>query len=510
MFIGSSQLGRFRTRGTPECDTGLQPVIPSAPPVENRCHPDRSHTGRCRSARGFTLTELVVSIGILAMMMTMVGTVFRVTTDSTGDALAVMSVTRSMALLEQTLRDDLAAVNPGRSMMIIQANRVNAYWTADQAALDTTLGSGDDDPSTGYPHNPDPEREVLDYATKTKFVMDLPRADVLMFFTSRRQRSSMYPGIWSNSAQVVYGHAEIGELDKNGAWTATPTAFPPEVPYNDQFTLTPTPYPVSAEQWHLARRSVLLVDAPEIALDQYSAAWVAANDDIPNGLDDVLDAGGDTLETLLPLQDGLVDLVDGTFIYQDEVADRYKRMFPTSIGAGEWIKRSQLDLLPPPQKASRLGHYFIPRCASFKVEWALDLRGLVPFTAGAQPPPPFDGPPDGVVWLDPGRVDVNGVLKPFEELDVMAAPYGLLKPTINALKTDLLRRFDPTLNDGAIDAQTPVWYASDAVNASLGGKAGDPDRFFPVALRITVDVYDESSRLERPMRHVMVLPVGTQ
>ena len=31
---------------------------------------------------------------------------------------------------------------------------------------------------------------------------------------------------------------------------------------------------------------------------------------------------------------------------------------------------------------------------------------------------------------------------------------------------------------------------------------------FPSALRITVDVYDAARRLERPVRHVMVIPVG--
>ena len=35
-----------------------------------------------------------------------------------------------------------------------------------------------------------------------------------------------------------------------------------------------------------------------------------------------------------------------------------------------------------------------------------------------------------------------------------------------------------------------------------------PDEIFPSALRITVDVYDDADRLERPVRHVMVIPVG--
>jgi hypothetical protein len=34
------------------------------------------------------------------------------------------------------------------------------------------------------------------------------------------------------------------------------------------------------------------------------------------------------------------------------------------------------------------------------------------------------------------------------------------------------------------------------------------DEIFPAALRITVDVYDGAGRLDRPVRHVMVIPVG--
>ena len=36
----------------------------------------------------------------------------------------------------------------------------------------------------------------------------------------------------------------------------------------------------------------------------------------------------------------------------------------------------------------------------------------------------------------------------------------------------------------------------------------EPDPIFPVALRITVELFDDAGRLERPIRHVMVIPVG--
>ncbi len=461
--------------------------------VSNQFGGYRVHGADGTRRPGFTLTELVVSIGILALMMTMVGTVFRVTTKSTGEAKAVMDVTRWLNLLERTLRDDLAAVNPGRSMMIIQANPVNTYWRTRDAELDARASGGDDKPETGYPHNPDPEREVYDDDTDT-FRMDRPRADVLMFFTSREQRSAVYPRIWSTSAQVVYAHAEIGDLDKDGAWT------PPAGPLHPFPAPFAAPlYPVPAEQWHLARRCVLLVDAPESSLygliDEPS---MTGPDDVPC---DINDADYDAFfGKTRPLRDGRVDLIDADpdpNFFEGQVVDRIN-----ASGLDEWINRSWLDLQPPPQVATRLGQYFIPRCASFKVEWALDLRKFIVFD-----PTVGDPPPDRIIWLDPGRVDVNLDPQPLGELNALSDEYppsSSVKTALVALRDDLSARFAPGTG---IDTQTPVWYANDRPNS---GHAGDPDRFFPVALRVTVDVYDESSRLERPIRHVMVLPVGTQ
>ena len=35
-----------------------------------------------------------------------------------------------------------------------------------------------------------------------------------------------------------------------------------------------------------------------------------------------------------------------------------------------------------------------------------------------------------------------------------------------------------------------------------------PDSLFPVALRVTIDVYDDEQRFERPTRHVMLFKIG--
>ena len=85
-----------------------------------------------------------------------------------------------------------------------------------------------------------------------------PRADILMFFTARKGTSYVHPGVTSNLQQVVYGHAELGEyVWKDDKYDFQPgvTAFPDQKDYPSPTAVSRVP----AEQWHLARRGVLLL-----------------------------------------------------------------------------------------------------------------------------------------------------------------------------------------------------------------------------------------------------------
>ena len=160
----------------------------------------------------FTLTELVVSIGIMVLMITMAGTIFKVTTDSTGQANAVIEISESLRLLEQTLRDDLRHVPRDGAILVIQSQPVNAFWTRDDIEANPD-GTDPMDPSgEPYIHLSDSEREVADPDTGQRYKV-LPRADILMSFTAQPGTSYLSPGVSGEFQQVVYGHAEIGELD---------------------------------------------------------------------------------------------------------------------------------------------------------------------------------------------------------------------------------------------------------------------------------------------------------
>lgn len=487
--------------------------------------------------------ELIVSMGVLVLLFALAGQVFNLTVQSTGQATALTEMNRFLRTFEQTLRDDLRHVEPGRSLILIQGNPVNAFWNQDGKDAAVSAGLKPDQP---YPHVADPTREDANGN------LIKPRADMLMFFTAREATSFAHRGkfavpLAANIQQVVYGHAMLGEyVLGGGAYTFQPgpAAFPMNIGYPSPTIVSPAP----AAQWHLARRSVLLSPTlmPAGTADALAAGSVA------RGLADpgVLAGGTD---------------VDGNFVYDREVLQPFS--FPGIWLGGNWylpiifqscldpqsagfvkdmnvspFARSRLDPTMPPQLGNRLGHYFLPNCASFKVEWALDRDSE--FVNGR-----LDGMRE-LIWLDPGRFDPANVanenpLTPLREAERRAKTANNL---VLADKLDTLRTRASLHPD---ELNSPVGYslldrfcgplcvpggAAGAAWNQLGQDAqGQPNRpnlavfgasrlrfdlfgvkppeiveedIFPSALRITIDLFDREGRFERPTRHVIVVPVG--
>ena len=477
--------------------------------------------GVCSSRKArrsaFSLTELVVSIGILVLTFSMVGQVFNLTIQSTGQATALTEVNQLLRAFEKTLRDDLRHVRPGRSFLIIQGNPVNTYWTKDQRDSDS-----DRDASNGYPHRADPKRE------HDNGDMIAPRADVLMFLTARKGTSFVDPRISSNLQQVVYGHAELGEF--NYKLTTSTYEFETNQPAGNamypiddslRYASPTIAGPVPGEDWHLARRSVLLVPT----------SWPR---DLP--VESRISAVDDRGICLKPLGDPLLlngewDVlwnvpIERCFLQPSKVEPWYlpKAFDPNEPTFSSALARSQLDATPPPAKARQLGHYMLPGCASFKVEWALNPRSE--FVAGR-----LEGTRE-MLWFDPGNpVDPLASIKRAE--DSLSGS----KPTERILREQLRSLWqDDTLHpDGreySLDDRFGTAPRSPDYNfrapdgrpniAMFGaGRRGQTDLngdgmadivsedIFPIALRVTIDVYDSKRRLDRPTRHVMVIPVGS-
>ncbi len=491
---------------------------------------------------GFTLAELIVSMGILLLMLTMAGQVMSLTVRATGQAKAFTEVHRSARIIERALREDLRHVKFGNTIMVIQGNPINAYWTQEGKEADL-----DGDPSNGYLHIRDPEREAEDGSTD----MAAPRADVLMFFTTREATNYVQynytnvapdqeQAIRSGVQQVVYGHADLIEFDSDGDPTPDDEI--------ERFPSDPTVYySLPAEGWHLARRVVHLLSAdspPPASVPKWADATtrnldeddghphidLLGNPAILMGKTDVM-AEFDYEQWVITPMDVDSNITTSEWRYSwPEVLN-----VPDPPGAAvSPFARSMLDPSPPARLADRLGHYFMPNCASFKVEWALDPAS--DFVGGRLE---SSGDPDGrrqVFWFDPGAERPLATLEDFflgahtsqytelRELfeDALGGDYDFNGGgAINTNQTyslkdrfgggsnyDSLWHSDPFSSPGR--PNVAVFAAQRRRAAASGSTPGEPmpEDVFPIALRITVDLFDNLQRLERPIRHVMILPVG--
>lgn len=458
----------------------------------------------------FSLVELVVSVGVLVLMLSVAGQVMQLTVQSTGQAKALIEVNQQLRGLEHTLRADLRNLDRNRSLMVIQGNPINAYWTFDGREADDN-----DDPTDGYPHTLDPERE--DPLNPGQLIP--PRADILMFFTQRKSSSSLNSQLSTTVQQVVYGHAELGEYAATGEFTAGPEAFS-----EDPNAISPLP----AEGWVLARRNVLispndpqvpLITPPPIALDD------APEFRILRGETDVIENFVYEDKVLTPVPEGVPGA--GRPWYLPEIfLDSYaERAVP--------YERSRLDPSPPPTVAYGVNHFLLSHCASFKVEWALDPKsafvgGLLDgekeifwIDQGARPDPAMLGdPPPFLSFLvaaneaeDGGdtpraqrlrnlvRLRIGGY-PPSEEYS-LEERFGGMDPVVWVEDARWLRRVS-----GDNRPNIAVFTSTRRTPPALGDEIVQ-EEIFPRAVRITIDVYDRLRRLDRPVRHVIIASVGT-
>lgn len=506
--------------------------------------------GRAARQAAFSLVELVVSVGVLVLMLALAGQVFNLTIQSTGQATALTEVSQLLRAFESQIREDLRDVQKGRSIILIQGNPVNAYWTQEGERADD-----DGDPATGYPHVRDPLREKVDSQGQPVFdaagqpIPEKPRADVLMFTTARRGVSyshpDLSPDLVSNMQLVTYGQAELGNyqvpagvgIAAEGEVDFQPVADRPMFPGGQEANATVAAAeaaPVPAESWHLSRRGVLLVpaDLPDYVIPEEQRA------DLPLTV-----TGADNENQRL--MRGKTDVI-GNFDYTAAV------LTPSAVepwylpqllqDVPELLSRSQLDVRPPALLANRMGSYFLPNCASFKVEWSLDPRSE--FVAGR-----LDGVKE-VLWFDPGRYDPDSEPPehPLTELERAADRFASAGGEENQLiavrlrnlldgrtwhpdgttledKYSLADRFlGMTIQQQRGEDPTVEWAAPapdgrpnlaffGATRCRFGTACGRGDiveeDIFPAALRITVDLYDANRRLDRPIRHVMVIPIGS-
>ena len=453
---------------------------------------------RRKVRRAFSLAELVVSMGILALMLTLAGQVMSLTVRSTGQAKAITEVNQQLRAFERTMLEGLRHVQPGRSLLLIQGNPINAFWT--EAQQQTSIAG---DPLNGYAHGPDSERADPWRAGE----LQQPRADVLMFFSERPANSKVAPRLSSNIQQVVIGHVNTGQyaLDPDLGAVAFSTDPLAQFPTDNA-----TPFRVPAEDWHLGLRQVVL--SPAVA--------VPTNPPNPSSLAEVEVIQG-AMDVLQEFDYEAMVIEPGPTFPWHVPAVLPPTFNPTAMNA---FSRSQIDLDPPPTVAYGVNQFFLPNCASFKVEWCLDPDA--DFVGGR-----LDGERE-IFWFDPGDYGTfpDPTIAPDPLRSLRQARAGAVDPARQQRLTELLH--DKLLGDGGnvyslddrFGISDPVWfYTPGPVNTNntaiftaqrpnaesmYDSSPTRPDDVFPAALRITIDIYDRERRLSRPVRHVIIAPLG--
>ena len=187
----------------------------------------------------------------------------------------------------------------------------------------------------------------------------------------------------------------------------------------------------------------------------------------------------------------------------------------------EWYARSEMDLTPPVPLAKTLSAFGVPHCASFKVEFALDLPVLRGFgeVLWFDPADMVGGLAGVTDWGAPGLSEDDWsvtrqrferlVAKVIDRYGADSAQYAEL----DSLRTSKLvfggeegKQFEPFIDEDTDEVYPmAVWYTTAPGEPGVSGGA---DPLFPSALRITVDMYDDEGRLSRPVRHVMVFELG--
>ncbi|MGQ9651766.1 MAG: PulJ/GspJ family protein [Phycisphaerae bacterium] len=180
----------------------------------------------------FTLTELLVSLVILVGMMTLIATIFATAGKSSGAAQTQVRLHRQLLQAADAISVDLANTLPGTDAAGIPKGVL--------AVAGVTIVARETARSAEFPH----------------------RADVLMLLTQQQFEPFIYQHPTSGQTQfeqykqVVYGHADFGELSATGEWLGVP-----------KFVEKALARQWYASDWHLARRVVGFRKPPSVVDD---------------------------------------------------------------------------------------------------------------------------------------------------------------------------------------------------------------------------------------------------
>jgi len=444
---------------------------------------------------GFTLIEMLVSLAVLGLALTIVGVVFSVATNTTRQAAAYSEVQNWLRQFTVQLEEDLKYCEPASSVLVLVGRTQAAALT--QADLDARryyrVLVGDQVP-VGY----DPE-----FNPTLNINYSDPRADILMFFTGRLVRSqapprqkpsyglplACYEGAKLGPLLVVYGHAALDDA----VWSGSGYDFAGSRQHIEQTVDGGyDPYRLSrlpANRWHLARRATIV--QPDGSTGNISFNSATRN----------------RLARCVPEQGG--QWMPGDAAYLD-VPELLARLNPSAHwsawtalaspynfdGDGHWapVRPALRSLLyaaesesearhhvatvvenPPVDLQTNLGVQMLPGCVWFQVEFLMpeDPRNSLDYSPPPTSPADVSQRYDLPRWtpVEPGQTYVFVPDTAENRELVVADPMGSGR----------------LLTFAKLDKDGPNNVANRRV------------RMWPYAIRVTVRVIDRQGRLEEPL-----------
>lgn len=319
---------------------------------------------------GFTLVEMMVSVGVLVLLLGMVGLIFGMATDASSKATASNQLMGRLRTLEQQIRRDLAGLQKDRFIGIwyqltnIGDNANPFYVRTDRLVF---FASGDHSSSLQCIN-----RFGGPGTGNTGQIMSCADTSTTLFPEPLR----------SGVARLFYGHS----IDTLGATT-------PPLNRTQPFAIDPWE---PAKQWSLARRQKLYV-----ADVRNLGAYVTALGNNPDSYDFT---EFETTRKRNTEQPATVDDLHnfGPLQFKSDVAYFANAGVFDERPAWSWIRRPRIDANPAAAQPVGTHMYFLPYCAEFKVQrWedrnpVIDVQGAAGWPA-ARWFPEEDRDADGLV-----------------------------------------------------------------------------------------------------------------
>lgn len=441
--------------------------------------------------RAFTLTELLVALAVTVVVLLAVASIFAITTQTASQAAAAAEVQALADRFARQLRDDLAAVDPARSVLVIVGRTQLAAQdeARRQAGVAWRVLVGDPDAVPGD-FNPDDATRVSD-PRQTQY--SDPRADILMFFADEELPSAAPPrgtpagephrslqnGARLGPVQIVYGHAALADVSRQrGSLVWAVRHIETDRPRQIMSA-------IPARRWVLARRVVLIHENPLVPgpggfpFNAWPRILRMYDPDVTIAADVVDYALSDPQVGLLPLLS--VPAAVGASPYRFESDAGWaayrdgilKLLYPPLADERRVHHVATVAVQAPPDIESNQSLVALPGCAWFEVQF---LMPEDPRNSRLHPDPAARAAEPRWISVEPGRTYVF-------------VPDSPQTRALLASQTDARGR--PTNRLAQFGLVVPGPQLDTVENRII--------RLWPYAIRVTVRVFDRQGRLEEPL-----------